>query len=125
MPEGFAQHDTGELVDEPGGFGQGDEDVGRYGAAGGVCPANEGLDAGDDVEGEVEFGLVVQLELVVLECEVKIREQGQSVAAAGVEFGGVHARWPPRGLGGVHGSVCVAEQVGVGGLGRRRWRRRC
>ncbi len=55
------QGPTAEGCDQPGVFGEGDEDVGEQEAAGRVLPADEGFGA-DGVAGGVEDGLVMEAE---------------------------------------------------------------
>ena len=65
--EGPVEDEFGEGDDEPGSFGQGDEHVGGEGAVFGVGPADEGFDAGDAAGGEVDLGLVVDVEETVVD----------------------------------------------------------
>ena len=72
---------TGKRVDQPGALGKRDERVGKDQAVLGVLPAHQCLGA-DKVSGKVDFGLVIQHQLIALECPPQVpdhRELGRGV----------------------------------------------
>ena len=80
-----------------------------------VLPAQERLQTGDRAVGGGDLGLVVQLELAVLDAAGEVAAQQAAGPGLGGELGAVvgHAR-PAGGLGAVEGDVGVGAQL-VGG----------
>jgi len=78
----------------------------------GVLPADEGLGADDITAADVDFGLVVQNELIVLQCPAQVSEQHE--LGRGVPVDVAH---PERGVQGRLELGGDGGRVGYGGDG--------
>ena len=102
LAAGLVEHPGADLGDHPGLLGGGDERQRRHGAPRRVVPADERLEALDASAGQLDDGLVVEVELVALDGVAQLALEEQALAGAVahgvVEHGdGVVARRPsPR-----------------------------
>ncbi len=115
--------------DEPGLLGDGDEAVRRNNAAFGVHPPHQALEPDDTTAREIDDGLVVHGEVVVLDAESEFGLEFEQSHRALVHVA-IEDLVPglAGGLGAVHGDIGVAHDL-IGGCGSRwrcgrcRWRR--
>ena len=112
-----ALHDIGaEGNDKAALFGDGDEVHGRDGAEGGVGPAREGFEADDGVGGEIEFGLVVDADLAVLDGAAQFALEHHAFARGAAEaVAKLDDAVFAVALGGEHGAVGVAQELAAFG----------
>ncbi|KQV49488.1 hypothetical protein ASC95_18005 [Pelomonas sp. Root1217] len=122
LPAGLVDDPVAEAVDEAEALGDGDEQARTQQAALGMVPADQGLDAADLPMQAIDLGLVVELQLPLLDGQAQVDQQVelllrafvhmrlvQRIGAAAGAFGGVH-----RGVG-VHDQLVPVAVVGVGG----------
>ena len=106
-----------ELDDQPGPLGERDELVGADTAALGVLPAQQRLDADDVLVGQPDLGLVLEVQLVVLQSAPQVALQRDLAQHPQAHRGVEDLVLVAAGLlGAMHRRVGVAQQV----LGRRR-----
>ncbi len=113
--EGLVEHHRGERAHQPGLFGERQELQRRNIPKPWVRPADQGLDRHDLPGGEVDLGLVVQLELALLDRRLELLGETHAVAAP-IEVLLVDGEVLATDLRAIHGNVGAAQQV----LGVRR-----
>ena len=112
LPTRLDEHPAADRYDQPGVLGEGDELVRRDETAGGVLPADEGLDPSDGVRVEIEDGLVGEEELVRSDGNAQVGLKLEALADDCLHLGGEqHGAVLPRALGLVEGDIGVAEQL--------------
>ncbi len=82
LPAGLAQNPVANRHDQPALFGELDKFVGRDHPSLRMIPANQRFDAGNFLRFEVEFGLVMQRPLLLLDC----------ISQIGLEFHVTHRK---------------------------------
>lgn len=103
---------SAELDDEAALFGDGDEAHRGDGSELGVGPAGEGFEANDGVGGEVEFRLVVDANLVVLDGVAEVAFEHEAFASGAAEaVAELDDAIFAVALGGEHGAVGLAEKL--------------
>src|SRR5690606_38577007 len=93
---------------------------GRDEAALGMLPADQRLEAGEAAGRKTEDGLVVELELAVLDGPAQLGLEPAAVGGGAVEVGRIGAdAAAAAALGGVEREVGAMEQrIGIGAIGR-------
>ena len=119
MRDGSGENSLGERWETAGLFGDSEEAVGVQQAAVRMSPAYERLDTGDQAAAELEFGLVVQHELVrCCYSRSDLCSHDEPASSVGAVFDVVDLDARASGFGGVHRDIsALVEVFGVAGIG--------
>ena len=110
LPNGGAQHPVRQLLDQPGLFGKRDELIRRNQPALRMFPAHQRLDPLAAPCAQVDFGLVVQNQLVVLDRRAQLADQRQSFGIVPILLPRIDRMAAPAPLCDVHRHVCMAQE---------------
>ncbi len=115
LPQRGVQHPAAECPDLARLLRERNEVIGRDQPALGMPPADERLDAQHAAGRQLGFGLIEQLQLIVLDRGAQLGRQGQPAGTVLVLLGRIHAELILSPLGDVHGHVgALQERTRVG-----------